>query len=133
MRDSQRDESDPAEGVRRRCMKNSPSFLSCIGKRTKKAVTVAAKSRQFTADKTGKGPNLCTNVSPLQRGGAVPAPLSERWAEMAIQLPRGARPSGHPQSSRPIFEHSVSGVVNLSSHVNFIFVKITLKSYCFFV
>jgi len=24
-----------AEGVRRRCMKNSPSVLSCIGKRTK--------------------------------------------------------------------------------------------------
>jgi len=28
-------ESDPAEGFRKRCMKNSPSFLSCIGKRTK--------------------------------------------------------------------------------------------------
>jgi len=26
-------ESDPADGVRRRCMKNSPSVLSCIGKR----------------------------------------------------------------------------------------------------
>jgi len=26
-------ESDPAEGVRRRCMKNSPSVLSCIDKR----------------------------------------------------------------------------------------------------
>jgi len=26
---------DPAEGVRRRCLKNSPSFLSCVGKRTK--------------------------------------------------------------------------------------------------
>jgi len=36
MRDSQGEgESDPAESVRRRCMKNSPSFLSCIGKRTK--------------------------------------------------------------------------------------------------
>jgi len=38
----------------------------------------------------------CTNVSPPQRGGAIPAPLSERWAEMARQLPRGARPSGRP-------------------------------------
>jgi len=28
-------ESDLAEGVHRRCMKNSPSVLSCIGKRTK--------------------------------------------------------------------------------------------------
>jgi len=41
----------------------------------------------------------CTNVSPPQRGGAIPAPLSERWAEMARQLPRVARPSGRPQSS----------------------------------
>jgi len=28
-------ESDPAEGIRRRCMKNSPSVLSLIGKRTR--------------------------------------------------------------------------------------------------
>jgi len=28
-------ELDPAEGVRRLCKKNSPSVLSCIGKRTK--------------------------------------------------------------------------------------------------
>jgi len=27
------------------------------------------------------------NVSPPQRGGAVPAPLSERWAEMARHCP----------------------------------------------
>jgi len=36
MRDSQGGiESDPAEGVCKRCMKNSPSVLSCIGKRTR--------------------------------------------------------------------------------------------------
>jgi len=36
MRDnSKRVELDPAEGVRRRCKKNSPSVLSCIDKRTK--------------------------------------------------------------------------------------------------
>jgi len=29
------DASNPVEGVRRRCMKNSPSVLSCIGKRTR--------------------------------------------------------------------------------------------------
>jgi len=46
-------ELDPAEGVRRRCKKNSPSVLSCMGKR--KAVTVAAKSSPFTVEKTGKG------------------------------------------------------------------------------
>jgi len=28
-------ESDPAEGVRRRCKKNSPSVLSYVGKRTR--------------------------------------------------------------------------------------------------
>jgi len=47
-------EPDPAEGVRRRCKKNSPSVLSCIGIRgPEKAVTVAATSGQFKADKTG--------------------------------------------------------------------------------
>jgi len=36
IRDSQGvGESNPAEGVRKRCMMNSPSVLSCIGKRTK--------------------------------------------------------------------------------------------------
>jgi len=36
VRDSQGGgESDPTEGVRRRCMKNSLFFLSCIGKRIK--------------------------------------------------------------------------------------------------
>jgi len=36
MRDnSEEDELDPAEGVRRRCMKNYLSVLSCIGKRTR--------------------------------------------------------------------------------------------------
>jgi len=48
---------------------------------------------------SGHAPRSCTNVSPPQRGGAVPTPLSERWAEMARQLPRRARPSGRPQSS----------------------------------
>jgi len=38
--------------------------------------------------------SICTNISPPQRGGAVLAPLSERWAEIARQLPRRARPSG---------------------------------------
>jgi len=36
MRDSQGGcESDPAEGVRKHCMKNSPSVFSCISKRTR--------------------------------------------------------------------------------------------------
>jgi len=36
MRDSQGGgELDPVEGARRRCMKNSPFVLFCIGKRTK--------------------------------------------------------------------------------------------------
>jgi len=36
-------ELDPAEGVRRRCKKNS-SVLSCVGRGQEKAVTAAAKS-----------------------------------------------------------------------------------------
>jgi len=46
---------NPAKGVRRRCKNNFPFVLSCIGKRTREAVIVAAKSGQFTADETGKG------------------------------------------------------------------------------
>jgi len=70
MRDSQGGgESDPAEGVRRYCMKNSPSILSYIGKRTKKAVTVAVKLGQFTADKTGKNQFLRGNRRNLAGDG----------------------------------------------------------------
>jgi len=101
MRDSQGGgESYPAEGVRRRCMKNSPSVLCCIGKRTREGcdrgseVETVHRKSSMTRRKVN-----CTNVSPPQRGGAVPAPLFEWRADMAGQLPRGARPSGRPQSS----------------------------------
>jgi len=36
MRDNPGGELDPAEDVRRRCIKNSPSVLSRIGKRSRK-------------------------------------------------------------------------------------------------
>jgi len=48
-------ELDPANDVRRRYKKNSPFVLSYIGTRTKKAVTMVAKSGQFTAGETEKG------------------------------------------------------------------------------
>jgi len=44
---------EPADDVHSRCKKNS-SVLSYIKRGQKKAVTVAAKSRQFTASETGK-------------------------------------------------------------------------------
>jgi len=44
MRDSQGGgESDPVEGVHRRCMKNSHSVLSCIGKRTREGCDRGSK------------------------------------------------------------------------------------------
>jgi len=64
-------ELDPAECVRRRCKKNSPSVLSCIGKGQVKAVTVAAKSGQFTADETGKGQFFQGNRRYLAKEGVV--------------------------------------------------------------
>jgi len=82
MQDNPGGELDPAKGVRRLCMKNFPFVLSCIFKRARE----------------GCDCELCTNVSP-QRGDAVPAPSYERWAEIARQLSRWVRPSGHPQSS----------------------------------
>jgi len=46
----------------------------------------------------------CTNVSPPQRGGAVSALLSERWAEMARQLPRGPDNPVAPNPMQPLQE-----------------------------
>jgi len=44
MRDSQGGgESDPTEGVCRGCMKNSPSVLSCIGKRIREGCDRGSK------------------------------------------------------------------------------------------
>jgi len=51
--------------------------------------------------------NYCINVSPSQRNGAVPAPLFGRWAEMARQLPRWARPSGRPPIVCKTFDSSI--------------------------
>jgi len=53
-------ELDPAKGVRKHCKKNS-SILSCIKRWQEKAVTMATKSGQFTADKIGKGQFLWGN------------------------------------------------------------------------
>jgi len=55
-------EFDLAVHVRRRCKKKFPSVLSCIGKKTKKAVTVAAKSGHFTADNELSKTILATQV-----------------------------------------------------------------------
>jgi len=51
-------ESDPANDVRRRCKKNSPSVLSCI--RGQKKVTVAAKLEEFTAGEAGRASSCLT-------------------------------------------------------------------------
>jgi len=52
-------------------MNNSPSVLSCIVRGQERAVTVAAKSGQFTADKTGKGQFLRENRRNLAGERAV--------------------------------------------------------------
>jgi len=70
MRDSQGGgESDPAEGVRRRCIKNSPFVLSCIGKRTKEGCVSEVET--FTADKTRKDQFLRGNRRNLTGEGVV--------------------------------------------------------------
>jgi len=74
---------------------NSRATPQGMDQRSKMEEVVPKMARRRGSD----AGQLGTNVSPPQRGGAVPAPLSERWAEMARQLPRGARPSGSPQSS----------------------------------
>jgi len=44
---------------------------------------------ELHGDPQERGGTSASNVSPPQRGGAVPAPLSVRWAEMARQISRG--------------------------------------------
>jgi len=80
------DKLDPAEDVRRRSKKNSPSVLSCIVKRTKEGVTVAAKSEQFTADNTGKGQFLRGNRRNLVGEGVVKDLVSKKSSECAQSL-----------------------------------------------
>jgi len=60
MRVSQGGELDPAEGVRRRCMKNS-SVLSCIGKRR---LRQWQRSRDSSQRMNGEGP-----VTPMKLAG----------------------------------------------------------------
>jgi len=49
------DESDPAEGVLGRC-KNSPSVLSCIGKRTREGCDRDSEVGTVHSGRNGKGP-----------------------------------------------------------------------------
>jgi len=57
---SEGSELDLAEGVRRRYKKNSPSVLSCVGKRTR------------------KGCNRGSEVGTVHRGGEKRVPLRKR-------------------------------------------------------
>jgi len=72
-----------------------------------------------------RGQKYCTNVSPPQRGGVVPAPLSERWAEIARQLPRGARLFGRYNRLESLFDKD-NFVNSLRWKINY-FVEIILS------
>jgi len=50
-------ELDPAKGVRRRrCKKNSPSVLSCIGRRTREDCDRGSEVRTVYSRRDGEGP-----------------------------------------------------------------------------
>jgi len=49
-------ESDPAEGVRRRCKKNIPSVLSCIGKRTRECCDRGSEVETVHSGRDWEGP-----------------------------------------------------------------------------
>jgi len=95
-------ESDPVEGVRWRCKKNS-FILSCIGTRTGEGCDRDSEVGTFQADETEKAHTVPTS---RRLNVVVRSPPSlERWAEMARQLPRGVRLSGYPQSSGMLYVH----------------------------
>jgi len=57
MRDNPEEgELDPTEDVRRRCKKNSPSVLSCIGKRTREGCDHGSEVGTVHSVRDGEGP-----------------------------------------------------------------------------
>jgi len=56
MRDNPGSELDPAEGVRRRCKKNSLSVLSCIGKRRREGCDRGSEVGTVHSGRDGEGP-----------------------------------------------------------------------------
>jgi len=60
-------ELDPAVDVRRRCMKNSPSVLSCIDKRTKESCNRGSEVGTVHSVRGEKGPFLLGNRRNLAR------------------------------------------------------------------
>jgi len=91
---------DPADDFSR---KNSPSVLSCIGKRTRE----------------GCDHGSCTNVSQPHRGGAVAAPLSSggpKWWKHS----RRVRPSGNPKSTTTPSRQPLKNLATETSDIKFI-------------
>jgi len=57
MRDNpERGELDPVDDVCRRCKKNSPSVLSCIGKKTKEGCDCISEVGTVHSGRDGEGP-----------------------------------------------------------------------------
>jgi len=64
-------ETDPAEGVRRPCMKKSPFVLSCIGKRTREGSDRGSEVETVHTDKMGKDQFFRGNRRNLAGEGVV--------------------------------------------------------------
>jgi len=54
-------ELDPAEGIPRRCKKNSPSVLSCIGKRTREGCDCGSEVDTVRNGRDREGPDSLRN------------------------------------------------------------------------
>jgi len=68
MRDNPgREELDLSKGVCRRCKKNSPSVLSCIGKRTREGCDRGSEVGNFTADVRRGRASSSINPAPKSR------------------------------------------------------------------
>jgi len=69
-RQSRKGELYPAEGVRRRCKKNSPSVLSRIGKRTREGCDRGSEVETVHGGRDGEGPVYPTKPKESGRRGS---------------------------------------------------------------
>jgi len=83
-RGSEGGELVPIESVRRRCKKNAPSVLSCIGKRTREGCDRGNEVRTVHSGQNGKGQFFREDRRNLAEEGVVKAILSRRVTGMPI-------------------------------------------------
>jgi len=78
-------ELDPAEGIHRRCKKNSPSVLSGLDKRTREGCDRGSEVGTVHIGRDGKGPVPSKNRNLAEEKGAT---ILRKISSLRYQTPR---------------------------------------------